>query len=342
MCAASNLRSFGILLFFVCSLNGYAQPTAPVAQDTLIQDFPERFSLYGITQRKVYQLNWNTPLGELSYEPNNSGYLGIGAHVLGLGLRFTLPVNGYFEKSRERYGETRFRDFDLFLFQKNWIVKGNYLQLDGFFQRRQEDEEEAGFDSLALINSNGRPLRPDMQLRAINLQATYFLDRKADRLSIIYNNHNRPLASSGSVSISGGINYLTAEADSILLNTLNRMSGINLTLQPGYFYTFVDGSLHAGLGMRLGPAMQYSWYTRSAARSTGFRVTPAFGLMLALGYDNGKRFVTLRSHLERTHWYSGQEYQLLVQKYTVELTAGFRFSETPWMARTRKSLPVQD
>lgn len=310
-------------------------PVSLPAQDSVrniyIQRFSDHFFLWPVIKKKELSFKVASTLDksrEISFKPNNSYSLGLGANLFGINLEasFSVPVD---IKSQQRFGVSEVRDFQLVLLGSRWLADIYTQKYKGFY-----------FSTPGLIVPADQPYpqRSDLVTRNIGFSFAYIFNNKKFSLRSAYNFAERQKSSRGSFLISYIISSFNVSSDSALVMRPDRSAfGVgsstedarftSLGLAPGYSYNFVFGPFFLNTTLVLGPAHYWVRYNLQEGQvKNDISINAYSAVRLGLGY-NGDRFFAGLNFASQGRTVRIEQLSFDNANTTVRLVAGFRFQE---------------
>ena len=302
------MRALILSITLCCSLYAGAQIDAPIAEsagdvpvtedrDSLrrynIKGFPDKFFLYPVLKQRGLNFELATRNSLLTYKPNNTYNLGLGAYLfeLGLELGFAVPLR---EQSIERYGESESRDLHLNVFTNRWGVDAIYQRYSGFYLVDRENEPDA---------DEPYPQRPDIVTKNFGLSWHYVFNHQKFSFRSAYNFSERQLYSKGSFLLITSLHTFRVAADSSIVHDghevrfgsqvhFTRLRYTTFSIAPGYTFNLTYNHFFLNTTLGLGPA--HHWINFDLEGSPVARHDTAINAFLtarvAIGYNGHRMF----------------------------------------------------
>ena len=260
-----------------------------------IKDFPEYFFLYPVLKQRGlnFELSKTDRSGLLTYRPNNTYSLGVGAYIfeVGVELAFAIPLK---ERSIEKFGESRARDLQLNLLAKRWGVDAFYQRYAGFYIIDRED--------VPLANEPF-PQRPDIGIHNFGVTGHYVFNHQKFSFRSSYNFSERQLYSKGSFLLFTTLNTFRVAGDSSIVKgdrqsdfgahvNFTRLRYTTFSIAPGYTYNLTYNNFFLNATLALGPAHHWLNYDLEHRTSTDYdiAINAFFGARVSIGYNGYRMF----------------------------------------------------
>lgn len=275
--------------------------TTPVSEDKdsvrryFIKSFPEYFFIYPVLKQR--SLNFEVAKADrssvLTYKPNNTYSLGVGAYIfeLGVELAFAIPLR---EQSLERFGESEARDIGLNVLSKRWGVDAFYQRYNGFYLLDREREP---------LPDELYPQRPDIKTKSFGFTGHYVFNHQKFSFRSVYNFSERQLYSRGSFLLFSSLYTFRVASDSSIIKGDRRAqfgSGVDFTrlryttfsIAPGYTYNLTYNNFFLNTTLAIGPAHHWLNYDleNSPIEHYDIAINTFFGARVAIGYNGYKMF----------------------------------------------------
>lgn len=340
------MRLFILILFMSFVTEALAQNAevneadeeVPVTQDKdsvrryYIKDFPDYFFLYPVLkQRGVnFELARTDRSALLTYKPNNTYSLGVGAYIfeLGVELVFAIPLQ---EKSIERFGESDARDIQLNVLAKRWGVDAFYQRYQGFYVLDREN---------AAVAPEPLPQRPDIGIRNFGFTGHYVFNSQKFSFRSAYNFSERQLFSNGSFLLVGALATFRLAGDSSVVIgnrqadfgeavNFRRFRFTTFSIAPSYTYNLTYNNFFLNTTLAVGPAHHWINYTLDGQDSREYEIAiNAFvGARVAIGYNGYRMFggVTFISQGNRIRF---DNVRFSNSNSSFKILLGYRFQES--------------
>ena len=315
-----------------------AEEDVPVTEDKdsvrryYIKDFPEYFFLYPVLKQRGVNFEFakTDKTSLLTYKPNNTYSLGIGAYIfeLGVELAFAIPLQ---EKSIERFGESKSRDLFLNVLSKRWGVDLFYQRYQGFYVVDRENVPSP---------SDPYPQRPDVGIRNFGLTGHYVFNSQKFSFRSAYNFSERQLFSNGSFLLVAAVSTFRVAGDSsIVLGSrqddfgdqvnFRRLRFTTFSIAPSYTYNLTYNNFFLNTTLALGPAHHWLNYTLEGQVSDEYDValTTFLGARVAVGY-NGYRMFGGVSFISQGSNLRFDDVRFSNNNSSFKILVGYRFRES--------------
>lgn len=295
------------LLFFIVEASaqeaGLIEPEEekPVTEDKdsvrryYIKDFPEYFFLYPVLKQRGlnFELSRTDRSALLNYKPNNTYSLGLGAYIfeVGVELAFAIPLK---EKSIEKFGASRARDFQANVLAKRWGFDAFYQRYAGFYITDRDD--------VPLANETF-PQRPDIGTHSFGVTGHYVFNHQKFSFRSAYNFSERQLYSKGSFVLLTALYTFRVAGDSSIIKgdrqaqfgeevNFTRLRYTTFSIAPGYTYNLTYNNFFLNATLALGPAHHWINYDleRDATTNYDIAINSFFGARVAIGYNGYRMF----------------------------------------------------
>jgi hypothetical protein len=335
-----------LLLFLIfCAVKVWAQDAGvidegeqpPVTQDKdsvrryYIKTFPDDFFIYPVLKQRGLNFELSKPdrTSLLTYKPNNTFSLGVGAYIfeLGIELAFAIPLK---EKSLERFGQSRARDLQLNVLTKRWGVDAFYQRYGGFYIVDNEN--------LPLANERF-PQRSDIGTNNFGFTWHYVFNHQKFSFRSAYNYSERQLYSKGSFLLFSALSTFRVAGDSSIVTTNRQMefgSNVDFTrlryttfsLAPGYTFNLTYNNFFLNTTLALGPAQHWINYDLESGptRRYDIAINTFFGARVAIGY-NGYRMFGGVSFISQGSTVKFDDANFSNNNNSFKVLVGYRFSE---------------
>jgi hypothetical protein len=331
----------GIILFLLLiAFQLKAQHSTDSLRGKYIRKYPDHFFVWPVIKRRSlsFDITSDRQPGEvLSFRPNNSYSVGIGAYLFDVSAEFSLsvPID---EKSSSRFGTSEARDLSASLLGSNWGV-------DVFVQRYERFYLANPFP--AIPANKPYPLRPDVRLTNFGGNGIYIFNKHRFSLWSAYNFSERLLQSRGSALLAWTVNNVHLSADSVVLspgyrtrlNTTTNFSDVRyatLSVAPGYSYSLVWRKLFLNVSLAVGPAHHWVYYVGSdGVGHYDIAINSFVDGRVALGYNSDRWFggITFVSQARAVKF---EEITLETQSQSLRVLVGYRIPERGLLKKTWK------
>jgi hypothetical protein len=304
-------------------------------KDTLrayyIKRFPDYFFIYPVVRQNSlnFELAKSDRSSLLTYKPNNTYSLGLGAYLFEVALEFAfaIPLN---EKSLARFGESDARDIQLTLLAKRWGVDFFYQRYSGFYVVDQENVP---------LPDDPYPQRPDITTRNFGLTGHYVFNNQKFSFRSAYNFVERQLYSRGSFLLFSTINTFRVAADSSVLDSnrqidfggnvnFTRLRYTTFSIAPGYTYNLTYKNFFLNTTLCFGPAHHWINYDLqgSSKERNEIEINAFLGARLAIGY-NGYRLFGGISFISQGSSIRFEDVNFSNSNGVFKMVVGYRFNE---------------
>ena len=303
------MRWLLILAVCSCASAAFAQDAevtesdvlVPVTEDRdsvrryFIKGFSEYFFLYPVLKQRTLNFEMNTAGrgSVLTYKPNNTYSLGVGAYIfeLGVELAFAIPLR---EQSLARFGESEARDIGLNVLTKRLGVDAFYQRYKGFYILDKELEP---------LPDEPYPQRPDINTINFGLTGHYVFNHQKFSFRSAYNFSERQLYSKGSFLLFSSLYTFRVAADSSIIKgdrrvdfgshvDFTRLRYTTFSIAPGYTFNLTYNNFFLNTTLAVGPAHHWINYDLEGSVSTrhDIAINTFFGARVAIGYNGYKMF----------------------------------------------------
>ena len=314
-------------------------PSAVLSQnnDTVrnqyVREFPDHFNVKILATDRLLTLNMVSRQNEkerINYTPNDRGYIGLGMYIFDLGIEVAVKVPSGFQRSKSKYGETDFIDFQGNVYGRRWCVDATFQKYEGFYVSNAADVYP-GFES-----GDNYPQRSDLGVTNVLLNGIHIFNHEKFSFRSAFIQADRQIKSAGSVLLILSTSFLGIDADSVLITRalspdfeeaggFRKGNFFTLAVLPGYAYNFVFGNVFLNLNATGGVGVQYQKFDVGTSE-TRYAIEPKFNLRAAVGYDNDRFFAGGSFVVQRTN--------ISIDGMTITNTAGnykffvgYRFKE---------------
>lgn len=331
----------GLLFFSVPSIVA-AQEIVPVKkeqQDSLafVQEFPGKFNLRLILRERPMFLQLHNGDNRVEYRPNTRPSIGLGFNILRVGLSFSVKMPPADFNVRTSRGNTDFRDYQLSVFVKHFLIDMIYQDFSGFYMSNTSEwDDRFQFSDL--------PYRDDITIRRATVNSIYLFN--VDQLTLrIYNNSLKQLRGAGSFLIMSSLNHFRIGSNHMLLPQdlmqyysddayLSDGQFTGLSMMPGYSHNFIVENFYMNLTVAAGPDFQYREYQINGGSHANWQLQGKINIRGAVGYDNDKFFAGIHFVDQRNRYKTGG-LDIVHNTGVMRLSVGHRFAETGWMKSIR-------
>ena len=297
-----------------------------------IKGFPDYFFLYPVLKQRSLNFEMANARREsvLTYKPNNTYSLGMGAYIfeLGIELAFAIPLQ---ERSLARFGKSDTRDIGLNILAKRWGVDAFFQRYSGFYILDKEEEPLA---------NQPYPQRPDIGTRNFGLTGHYVFNPQKFSFRAAYNYAERQLYSSGSFLLFASLNTFRVESDSSIITgnrrvafgsdvEFERLRYSTFSIAPGYTYSLTYNNFFLNTTFAFGPAHHWVNYDLQASSSPrhDIALNSFFGARIALGY-NGYRMFGGISFISQGSRLKFDDVTFSTNNSVFKVLVGYRFNES--------------
>jgi hypothetical protein len=300
-------------------------------RDLYIRRFPDHYFLYPVLKQRSlnFELQRSDRSDALTFKPNNSYSLGVGAYLFELNfeLAFAIPIN---QKSKDIYGDSKARDVQLNVLGKKWGVDVFYQKYSGFYLS----------DKIDIIPANmPYPQRPDIDSKNYGFTGNYVFNNKKFSFRSVYNFAERQLFSKGSFLLSANISRFKLSADSSILSapkeaifgnkvSFTKLNYTTFSIAPGYTYSLIFKNFFLNGTLSVGPANHWIYYklkTGTNRNDTG--INSFVAARIGVGY-NGNRLFGGVTFISQGSVVKFQDVQFSNNNATFKILMGYRFVET--------------
>lgn len=296
-----------------------------------IKDFPEYFFLYPVLKQRGlnFELSKTDRSALLTYKPNNTYSLGLGAYIfeVGVELAFAIPLQ---ERSIAKFGESKARDLQLNLLTKRWGLDAFYQRYRGFYITDRDKEPLPG---------EPFPQRPDIGIRNFGVTGHYVFNPRKFSFRSAYNFSERQLYSKGSFVLFATLYTFRVAGDSSIVNgdrraafgphvNFERLRYTTFSIAPGYTYNLTYNNFFLNATLALGPAHHWVNYDLEDNGITDFdiAINSFFGARVALGY-NGYRIFGGVSFISQGSRLKFETVNFSNNNNSFKVLVGYRFQE---------------
>jgi len=315
-----------------------AQSPQDSLRNIYIRKYPDRFFIWPVIKHRSLSFDVSSekqPDDVLSFQPNNSYSIGVGAYLFDISAEVSLSIP-LDEKSTNRFGASETRDLSTSLLGSNWGI-------DAFVQR---------YESFYLSNPSPKvpanqsyPVRSDIRLTNFGGSGLYIFNRNKFSLWSAYNFSERQLKSKGSALIAWTINNVHLTADSVVLSSpylarlktntnFNDVRYATFSVAPGYSYNVVWKKLFFNASLAVGPAHHWVYYVGGdGIPHYDIAINTFVDARLALGYSSDRWFggVTFVSQSRAVKF---EEITLETQSNSFRMLVGYRIVKKGFMKKT--------
>lgn len=278
-----------------------SEATVPVTEDKdsvrryYIKGFPEYFFIYPVLKQR--SLNFEIAKADrssvLTYKPNNTYSLGVGAYIfeLGVELAFAIPLR---EQSLERFGESEARDIGLNVLSKRWGVDAFYQRYKGFYILDREYEP---------LPDELYPQRPDVNTKSFGFTGHYVFNHQKFSFRSAYNFAERQLYSKGSFLLFSSLYTFRVASDSSIIKgdrspefgadvDFTRLRYTTFSIAPGYTFNLTYNNFFLNTTLAIGPAHHWINYDLETPpeEQHDIAINSFFGARVAIGYNGYRMF----------------------------------------------------
>lgn len=301
-----------------------------------VSGFPEYFFIYPVLKQRSLNFELAQSDNISTYRPNNRYHLGIGVYMFEIGaeLAFAIPLR---ERSIERFGESKARDFTLNVLAKRWGVDAFSQHYAGFYIA------DKGHDP---PNDVPFPQRPDIDARNFGLTGYYIFNHQKLSFRSAYNYSERQLQSRGSFVLLGTLYTFRVAADSSIVKydrradfgpgvDFTRLRYTTLSIAPGYTIILTYNHFFLNTTLALGPAHHWINYNLEGRASPRYdiAINPFFGARMAIGY-NGDRLFGGISFVSQGSTLRFDDVTFSSNNGVFKILVGYRFRESGILKRS--------
>jgi hypothetical protein len=339
-----HLRFAFVLVLFSLTVYGQEDAKVPEADEPVpvtedkdsvrryyIKSFPEYFFLYPVLKQRSlsFELTGTGKSSLLTYKPNNTYSLGVGAYLFEIGaeLAFAIPLK---EQSITRYGESKARDIQLNVLAKRWGVDAFYQRYTGFYIVDNENQPLADLPF---------PQRQDIVTKNFGVTGHYIFNHQKFSFRSAYNFAERQLFSKGSFILLGTLYTFRVAADSAIVpgnraadfgavEDLMRLRYTTFSLAPGYAFNLTYNNFFLNTTLALGPAHHWINYdlVRHSRVNHDIEINSFFATRVAIGY-NGYRLFGGISFISQGSTLKFQDVKFSNNNSVFKILMGYRFKE---------------
>lgn len=268
-----------------------------------VKEFPDEFNVKLLASNRLLILNLVDKNGgsrKINYAPNDRGYIGIGTYIFDVGLELAFKMPLAFGRSKSRYGDTDFIDFQGSLYGKKWSADATFQKYDGFYVSNAPDIY-LDFD----VEKN-YPQRSDLSVMNISINGIHIFNHEKFSFRSGFIQADKQVKSAGSPIMILSATRYSVSADSLLLpfspSDKNFMDGrfVSLSLLAGYAYDFVLDNFFIKLNANGGAGVQHQKFDMGTGDKERWDLTPKLNFRAALGYDNERFFAGASFMMQRT------------------------------------------
>lgn len=325
-------------LIFSCLISIFSSAIQAQNTDSLrseyVKEFPDDFNVKLFATNRLLILNLvgkSQGKARINYAPNDRGYIGIGAYIFDLGLEFSVKVPLAFQRSKSRYGDTDFIDFQGSLYGRKWSVDGTFQKYDGFYVSN-------AIDLYPDFNTEDNfPQRSDLSVMNIGVNAIHIFNHKRFSFRSGFVQADRQIKSAGSPILILSATRFSVKADSLLVpvsvlenygNASSFKEGRFLTFSvlAGYAYDFVFKRFFVKLNVNGGVGVQHQKFDLNKGGEERWAIEPKLNFRTVLGYDNDRFFSGVSFMMEKTSInFEGMRINNTTGNY--QIFAGYRFEK---------------
>jgi hypothetical protein len=296
-----------------------------------VVDFPEPYMGRVYLTNRNFSFNLKSRIGNkrsILYSPNGQFLTGAGFFYkkAGLELGFKVPVR---DVLNERYGKTRFLDFQTNYYSRRIGADLTFQRYKGFYVKNPLDVVNTW------IPGSNYPQRSD--IRAINLSGNvyYIANYKKFSYRAVYVQTERQARSAGSFIAMASLSYLRFDSNGPLIpdettamfgehTSFSNGSFYSLAILPGYAHTFVVDKFYFSFALHMGVGLQQKYYTIDDRLQQQLSLARKNNMRLAGGYY-GQRFLVGTSLIIDNTPIKMQNVVLSASTFNVKLFAGYKF-----------------
>lgn len=299
------------------------------ARSDYVKEFPDDFNVKLFASNRLLILNLVDKNGEnrkINYAPNDRGYIGIGTYIFDLGLELAFKMPLAFGRSKSRYGDTDFIDFQGSLYGKKWSADATFQKYDGFYVSNAIDVYP-DFD----VEKN-YPQRSDLSVMNISLNGIHIFNHQKFSFRSGFVQADKQIKSAGSPILILSATRYSVRADSLLMpfseDDRNFSDGrfVSFSVLVGYAYDFVFDNFFIKLNANGGSGVQHQKFNLSNSEKQRWDMEPKLNFRAALGYDNERFFAGASFMMQKTSInFDGIRINNTTGNY--KIFAGYRFKE---------------
>ncbi len=295
-----------------------------------IQDFPDHFFIYPVLKQRTlsFQLDKTDGSQALTFKPNNTFSIGVGAYLFEIGaeLVFAVPLN---ELSRSIYGESDARDIQLNILEKKWGVDAFYQRYSGFYVSEKGNLPSRGLPY---------PQRADVISRNRGITGYYIFNNRRFSFRAFYNYSERQLQSKGSFLISSILSTFRVSGDSSILTdaqevlfgpavSFKELKYTTFSIAPGYTYSLIFKNFFLNGTLSAGPAHHWIRYDLETGPAANDIAINAYVVArIGIGY-NGNRMFGGIGFLTRGSIVRFEDVEFSNSNGSFKIVMGYRFRE---------------
>lgn len=328
------MRHFLIFFLFLLSLSTIQAQDVDSARSEYVREFPDDFNVKLFATNRLLILNLvgkNQGTSRINYAPNDRGYIGIGAYIFDLGLAFSVKVPLAFQRSKSKYGETDFIDFQGSLFGRKWSVDATFQKYEGFYVSNAIDLYPD------FTTGDDYPQRSDLSVMNIGLNAIHIFNHRRFSFRSGFVQADRQIKSAGSPILILSATRFSVNADSLLVpltivdnygNAGGFEEGRFMTffVLAGYAYDFVYKNIFVKLNVNGGAGVQHQKFDLGRRDKEQWAIEPKLNFRTVLGYDNDRFFSGISFMLEKTSInFEGMRINNTTGNY--QIFVGYRFKK---------------
>lgn len=301
-------------IFLILALLFLLSPRSLEAQENdsvraqYVKEFPNYFNVKLVGSNRLLILNMvgkDRGSTRINYAPNDRAYMGIGAYIFDLGIEIAVKVPSAFERSKTKYGETDFIDFQSNIYGRKWCVDATFQKYDGFYISNAVDLYP-DFSS-----EDNFPQRSDLSVMNIMLNGIHIFNHEKFSFRSGFVQADHQIKSAGSPILILSATRFSVKADSLLVPTgVARHFGeaggfkegrfLTFSVLPGYAYDFVFNNFFIKLNLNGGAGIQHQKYDLDGVSKTRWSIEPKLNFRTAVGYDNDRFFAGGSFMLQKT------------------------------------------
>lgn len=324
-------------LLLLASFASGAQTPPDSTRGRYISRYNDRFYFWPVIKRRTLTFDVAsraTPRDQLSFKPNNSFSMGVGAYLfdVSMELSVSVPID---EQNRTRYGTSEARDLSATVQGTNWGIDIFTQRYEGFYLANPS------------VGKSVFPIRPDVRLTNLGGNGIYVFNKNRFSLWSAYNFSERQLRANGSFLLAWTVNGVHLSADSVILSpsyqtrvktqtNFNEVQYATFSVAPGYSYNLVWKKIFLNASLAIGPAHHWVYYSGSdRVAHYDIAINTFVDGRLALGYNSERWFggATLVSQARAVRF---EDITLSTQSSSVRLLVGYRFQEKGFLKKSWK------
>lgn len=296
-----------------------------------------------IKQRSIsFQLKNRFDVHRIVYRPNNSYSAGVRFNLFGIGMEGTIAIP-LATRNTDRFGSTDVTEFSFNSISKQWLADFYWQRYSGFYYVRS-------WEQLKLKDS--RPLAPDLGVVNSGFSYTYIFNHRKFSIRSPYQFTEHQNRSNGSFLLGFVFSRFKVFNDTTIVLpsdqsyfgegvNSNRLDVVNMSLMPGYSYTFVHQNYFLNLMLLTGLAHYWINYDpTNGPRRYDIDLNLATSFRAAVGYNGEKYFAGLSFSTQKHQTYY-KETRFTQSVSSFRLVAGIRIREKGFFTKRPSDLMKQ-